>query len=249
MSQRTKRLGIALALASMTMAVTPSFAATLGGVKAQSLTALSQTANAPSPTIVAWENFDGVNATGIAGTVTDGGAKKWIAPRCTWTLNSNRAQTTNADCTLIIDAGVVADSAEVTLVRNASTVWDSGLLLRSNAAATVFLTAEYTSVSNGSLELWRYNGTWTALGRITGLYPSGVKTAPASVVVRVEAPTPTAPATVTTIRCLLDGAVKLSVALSAADQASFSTTTQTYAGPYAYFDATTGFDNFHVETP
>ena len=124
-----------------------------------------------------------------------------------------------------------------------------GLALRSNAGATVFLAVEYTSTANGSLELWKFNGAWTNLAKTTGLYPGGVTTAPAALTLRAEASTPIAPATATTVRCYLGGTLRLTFTLTAADQGTFSAAAQTYVGPYTYSDATSTFDNFHVDTP
>ena len=57
------------------------------------------------------------------------------------------------------------------------------------------------------------------------------------------------PATATTVRCYLGGTLRLTFTLTAADQGTFSAAAQTYVGPYTYSDATSTFDNFHVDTP
>ncbi len=242
-------LAIGMACAVESFAVTSASAATLGGISTRILTSVAVNATSGAPTVTVWENFDAINATNIVGTKTDGGAKTWSAPRCSWTVTSNRAVSTRADCPLLVDSGNTSSIAEVALARNGSTAWDAGIVLRSNATATTLLAVEYTSASNGSVELWKYNGSWVSLGRTTGLYPSGVATAPASVTLRVEALAPVAPATTTTVRARLDGTQRLSFTLSAADHAIFAAATQSFVGPYTYFDATTTFDNFHLDIP
>ena len=224
-------------------------AASVGGVAATSLLASTQAAAPKPPVVVAWENFDGADGTKIASTSTDGGKKVWAAPRCTWTIASNGARSSSGDCALVINIGVVDASIEVTVARNASSAWDAGIVFGSNAAASQFLTVEYTSAANGTIELWKYNGRWTMLASTTNLYPGGVATTPDSIVLRVESPSPVAPATTSVIRVLIDATPRLSATLSAADQASYKGASQTNAGAYAYFDPTTTFDNFHVDTP
>lgn len=230
-------------------AAAPASAATLGGIGTRILTSVAVNATSGAPTVVVWENFNAANATNIVGTKTDGGAKTWSAPRCSWTVASNRAVSTRADCPLLVDSGNTSSIADINVARNGSTAWDAGIVLRSNAAATTFLAGEYTSASNGSVELWKYDGSWVSLSRTTGLYPSGVATAPASVTLRVEALAPVAPATTTTIRASLDGTPRLSFTLTPSDHTLFAGAAQSFVGPYTYFDATTTFDNFHLDIP
>lgn len=223
--------------------------AALGTLSATTLMARTVPGAPVLPTLIAWEDFDGANGAAVAGTTTDAGAKTWTAPRCTWSLASNKAKSTSGDCPLLVNAAVVNLSAEVKLFRNGSTTWDAGIIFDANSAATKFLSVEYTAGSNGSIELWKYSGSWVSLGSITNLYPGGVSTAPASITLRLTAAAPVSPATTGEIRVTVDGVQRLAVTLSAADQTTFKAAAQTFVGPYTYSDATSSFDSFLAETP
>lgn len=239
-------LGIATAAAGGSLA--GASAASLGGLTTTNLLATAIAATTNAPTVVAWENFNGSAGANLAGTVTDGGAKTWSAPRCTWTIQANRARSTSGDCPLVINSGIFNSSSEVTIVRSGTT-WDAGLIMNSNTAATQFLTLEYTSTSNGSLELWKFNGAWTQLGGVTNLYPGGVGTAPASVTLRLASPAPVSPATTSVLTASLNGTALLTATLSAADQTLYKNGTHTSAGLYTFNDSASRFDDFHLETP
>lgn len=239
-------LGVASAAAGGTVA--GASAASLGGLTSSNLFASTLVAAANAPTVAAWENFNGTNGVNIAGTTTDGGAKVWSAPRCTWTVQSNRARSMSGDCPLIINSGLVNSSSEVTIVRSGTT-WDTGIIMNSNTAATQFLTLEYTSASNGSLELWRFNGGWTQLGGVTNLHPGGVGTAPASVVLRLASPGPVSPATTSVLTASLNGTPRFNVTLSAANQTTFKNATHMSVGVYTFNDPVSTLDDFHVDTP
>lgn len=225
--------------------------AALGNVSATSLMARTVVGAPVLPSLIAWEDFDGTNGAALAGTTTDVGAKSWTAPRCTWSLASNKAKSTSGDCPLLINAATVNLSTEVKLFRNGATAWDAGVVFDANSAATKFLTVEYTSASNGSIEIWKYTGSWVSLGSTTNLYPSGVATAPASITLRVVAAAPVSPATVGEIRVSVsvDGVQRLAVTLSAADQTTFKAAAQSFAGPYTYNDSSSSFDSFLAEAP
>ena len=228
---------------------TVGHSAALGTLSATTLMARTVPGAPVLPLLIAWENFDGANGATVAGTTTDAGAKTWTAPRCTWSLASNKAKSTAGDCPLLINSGVVNLSAEVKLFRNGSTAWDAGVIVDANSSASKFLTVEYTSASNGSIEVWKYKGSWVSLGSTTNLYPGGVSTAPASIALRVVATAPVSPATTGDIRVSVDGVQRLAVTLSAADQTTFKAAAQTFVGPYTYNDATSSFDSFLAETP
>jgi len=250
---RTRFLRLAAALATIAVvgasAVSGASAASLGGLTTRALTAATMASVTGAPVVLAWENFNAANGTNINGTVTDGGGDTWVVPRCTWRVQSNQADSTVGDCPLISDPGVFNYSAEVTVSRNGSTTWDAGLIVNSNLAATQFLTAEYTAASNGSLELWAFNGGWTNIGLVTNLYPGGVGTAPASIVLRFEVPAPVFPATTSVLRGYINGNPVVSATLTGPEQTVFKNATHRHAGVFTYFDGTSTFDNYHVETP
>ena len=96
--------------------------AALGNVSATSLMARTVVGAPVLPSLIAWEDFDGTNGAAVAGTTTDVGAKSWTAPRCTWSLASNKAKSTSGDCPLLINAATVNLSTEVKLFRNGKPV-------------------------------------------------------------------------------------------------------------------------------
>lgn len=224
-------------------------ASSLGGLAPNKLGAFTYGAATGAPVVSAWENFNGANGTNVNGTTTDGGGLTWSAPRCTWTLTGNQARSTASDCPLVVNPALVNSSVEATISRNGSTAWDAGIIFQSNAAATRFLSAEYTAGSNGSLEIWSFNGGWALLGSVTNLYPGGVATAPASIVLRVESPAPVSPATTSTLRFFINGTQVTTVTLSAANQGLYKIAGQTRSGVYTYYDSSSTFDNVHVDQP
>ena len=137
----------------------------------------------------------------------------------------------------VVNPALVNSSVEATISRNGSTAWDAGIIFQSNAAATRFLSAEYTAGSNGSLEIWSFNGGWALLGSVTNLYPGGVATAPVS------------PATTSTLRFFINGTQVTTVTLSAANQGLYKIGGQTRSGVYTYYDSSSTFDNVHVDQP
>lgn len=223
----------------------PAAAAGAGGVTASALSAFNFAASTGAPTVVAWENFNGVNGTNLNGSVTDGGAKTWaVNPGGgSWTIQSNAARSTTANSSLVIDAGSANGSAVATIVRNGATTFDLGLTINRNAAGTQFLTVEWTNASNGSLQLWSFNGGWTALASVTNLYPGGIATAPASIVLTLTS------SSANVLTGFINGVSVVSHTLSAANITTFKNATHQLVGPYQWSSNGIGWDNFHLDSP
>ena len=243
-STHRSRAAWALLLAAFAIGgVTAASAASLGGVTTAALTATTMTATSVAPTVVAWENFNSTTGTNINGTTTDGGSKTWTAIKGTWKIAGNRAQaTTTTDALLAVNLGLANGAIEATVYHGSATSWDAGFAVNANATGTQFLTTEWTSNGSGSLELWSFNaGTWTQLAQATNLYPGGLATAPASIVLRLSA-------VGANLTASINGVPTVSATLSAANQTIYKNATHTYFGLYVYFDQLSTFDDAHVDT-
>lgn len=220
-------------------------AASAGGVTAAALAAFNFASSAGVPTVVAWENFNGVDGTNLNGTTTDGGAKTWAVNPTggTWTIQSNAARSTSANTSLVIDGGSANGSGVVTLVRNGATTFDMGLTINRDAAGTQFLTAEWTNASNGSLQLWSFNSSWTALASVTNLYPGGIATAPASITLTLTS------SSANVLTAFINGVSVVNATLSAANITTFKNATHQLVGPYQWTSNGLGWDNFHFDNP
>ncbi len=223
----------------------PAGAAGAGGVSGASLSAFNFAATTDAPAVVAWENFNGVDGTSLNGTVTDGGAKTWAVNPTggAWTIQSNAARSTSANTSLVIDGGSANGSGVATLVRNGATTFDMGLTINRNAAGTQFLTAEWTNASNGSLQLWSFNSSWTALASVTNLYPGGIATAPASITLALTS------SSANVLTAFINGVSVVSTTLSATNITTFKNATHQLVGPYQWTSNGLGWDNFHFDNP
>ena len=223
----------------------PAGAASAGGVTGAVLTAFNFASSAGVPSVVAWENFNGVDGTNLNATTTDGGAKTWAVNPAggSWTLLTNAARSTSANSSLVIDGGSANGSGVVTLNRNGAAVFDAGLTINRNAAGTQFITAEWTSNSSGSMGLWSFNGGWTSLGSVTNLYPGGIGTAPASITLTLTS------SSANVITAFINGVSAVSVTLSAANITTFKNATHQLVGPYQWTSNGIGWDNFHFDNP
>ena len=227
------------------MPCNPAAAATAGGVSGAVLTGFNFAASTGAPAVVAWENFNGADGTNINGTTTDDGAKTWAVNPTggSWTILTNAARSTSANTSLVIDGGSANGSAVVTLNRNGATTFDAGLTINRNAAGTQFLTAEWTSNSSGSVELWSFNGGWTNLASVTNLYPGGIGTAPASITLTLTS------SSANVVTAFINGTSVVSTTLSAANITTFKNATHQLAGPYQWTSNGIGWDNFHFDNP
>jgi hypothetical protein len=235
----------AVAVASAALASTSgASAATLGGITSGALSGYSVAQASGAPTVLVWDNFDGPNGQVLAGTGTNNSVPlTWTATGCAWTVSSNQAANAGTNsCALRVNATPAFNrSSGTTLTRN-GTAWDCGVILNSNAAMTQFISAEWTSNSNGSLEIWAYNGGWTNLVALTNMYASPAA-APASIDLRMTSQAGGV------LRAYIDGVEVLTTTLSAANQTTFYNTSHTYFGIFGYFDATSRFNDFHLDTP
>lgn|GEM_PF-6277652 len=227
----------------LAVALISAAAASLGGLTSAALDAWSSAAATGAPSVVAWENFDGTNGTNLNGTTTDGGSRTWSRVGGTWTISSNRAVSTSADSYLHLNASSASRAVEVTVHRNGATSFDGGPIVDGNSGASDLLSADWTSNSNGSIELWKkVGGGWTLLSAVTGLYPGGIATAPSSVTVRIDA------VSTSVVTVSLDGVVRITYTLTAGEQTTFKNGTHTYAGIISYNTNQLTFDNFHVDS-
>lgn len=236
---RTHGLKAGVVAAVIACGMAGAAAATLGGVTASGLSAFVFASSTGAPTVLVWENFDGTNGMNMVGSVTDGGAKTWVALGGTWTITANRTITTSAVSGLVVNLAQSDARVEATVYRGGST-WDVGLTANANAGFTQFLTAEWTSNTNGSLELWKYNGSWTSLASVTGLYPGGVGTAPAAITLRLSA-------VGANLTAYVNGASVVTATLAAADVTTYKNISHPYVGLVAYMDAASTIDNMHVD--
>jgi len=232
--------GAALAVGGLGVAS----ATTLGGLTTARLTAATVAGTTGAPAVLAWENFTGTNGTNLGGTTTDGGAKTWAVNVSggTWQINANRARSTTANSSLVINGGTWNATVVATVARNGATTFDAGFTLDRNASGAQFLACEWTSASNGSMELWKYDGAWTLLASATNLYPGGIATAPASVNLSCG----TAAATVS---ASINGTVVTSATLTAAEQTTFKNSTHQLFGPYQYTSNGITWDDLHLDSP
>lgn len=219
-------------------------AASLGGLTTARLTANTVAGTSGAPAVLAWENFNGTTGANIGGTTTDGGAKTWAVNVSggVWQINANRARSTTADTSLVLNAGGWNATNVATVARNGATAFDAGFTTNRNAAGTQFLTCEWTSSSNGSMELWRYNSGWTLLTSVTNLYPGGIATAPASITFGCGT-------TATTLTATINGTAVASTTLSAGDQTTFKNSTHQLFGLYQYTSTGIRWDDFHLDSP
>jgi hypothetical protein len=247
-----KRAGHRIALIALAVGTTVVFGASaadakpLGGITSATISASTQSAATGAPTVLAYENFTGANGTNLNGATTDGGGKTWsVNPTGgAWTIQGNAARSTTANTSLVIDAGSPSDTVVVTLFRNGATTFDAGLTINRNAAGTQFLTAEWTSTANGSLELWKFTGgAWTEYTAVTNLYPGGIGTAPASIVLSLSSTTGGV------LSASINGVPVVSTTLSAGDQTTFKNATHQLAGPYQWTSNGITFDDFHLDNP
>ena len=192
----------------------------------------------PLPSIT--DEFTGSNGSNLDNTSTDTGAKIWNALAGTWKIQGNQAiSNAKPDSALVIPAGSSNGSVEATIYRNGSTSFDAYVLINANSNANDTLTFSWTSALNGSLELWKKTGgSWVKLQSVTGLYPGGMGTAPASAVVRLESPS------TGVLKMYLDGVLKMTYTLTAGETTTFKNGTHTYSGIGSDNNATVTFDAY-----
>ena len=162
----------------------------------------------------------------------------------TWTVQGNQARgssTTNGS--IVFGSTSSANgSIEATIARNGNTGWDTYVIVNANAAASDLLLANWWSNANGRIDLWKeVAGTFTLITSVSGLYPGGVGTAPASAVVRLESPS------TSVVKVYLDGVLKITYTLSGSEQTTYKNSTHRYAGFGANNDGVSTFDNLHLD--
>ena len=230
---------VAIGLVLLVLSPAVVTAAALGGVTSEQTSAWASASSTGAPAVLVWENFDAPDASAIAGTTTDGGGRTWTLLAGSWSVTSNKARAGSAENNLVVDSGVTNATIEVDLER-VGTSFDAGITINSNSTGSAFFDVEWVSGSNGSLDLWRFDGAWQLMASVTNLYPGGVATAPTEITLRVETDA-------TTIRTYIDGVLQLSHTLSPADQVTFKSAGHDHFGLFTYGDTTSRFDDFHID--
>jgi hypothetical protein len=243
-----QRLVVVSGVIALTLAVGTSAASARGlGPLTGQLSAFKMATSTGAPTVVAWENFTGANNATLSGTVTDGGGKTWSVNPAggNWRIQTNMARPPNANSALLIDGGGPNRTAVATVLRNGSTNFDVGLTINRNAAGTQFLTAEWSSAANGTLMLQKYNGAFTTLAQVTNLYPGGIATAPASIVLSLSSTSGNV------LTASINGIPVVSTTLTAGDVTIYKNATHQLVGLYkgTTGNATPRWDDFHVDNP
>ncbi len=232
---------VAFVAAAALSGLSTASAASLGGVAAPDIAAFDQASTVNAPTVLAWENFDGANGTAINNTNPDWGPGVWRSLGGTWTVQGNQASVTSAPLGSInIHVTGVSDAAvEATLHRNGSNTFDAGLLFNDNDYSVLLV--RWRNNNNGSIELYKWNNGYTRLARVRNLY-NGATPTPASITLRVR--------TVgSLVEVFIDGGLVLTHTLNAGDTTTFKNAAHDGWGLWAERDATTTFDDFHVDTP
>lgn len=232
-----------IAIVASVAAFSAASATTLGGVTAKSLTAMVVSGTSGAPIVKAWDAFNGTNGSNLNGTSTDDGGKVWAVNPTggSWTISANQAKSTSSNSSLVIDPGVWNYTAYATVSRGGTT-FDGGFTFNRNSAGTQFITCEFTSATNGSLEIWKYDGGWTNWSTAINLYPSGFATAPASADIGCGT-------TATTAFAKFNGVVVASYTLTAAERATFFRAANQLGGPYQWTVNAMTWDNFHLDVP
>ena len=224
--------------------VTRASAASLGGLGSATLTGLTLPAATGAPVVVAWANFSGADGTDLDATTTNGGSKTWsVSPSGTWTISSNQAGSTANSTSLVIDGGSPSRTVAGTLFRNGATTFSAGFTVNRNASGSEFLSAEWSSNANGSVELRAYDSGRTLLASATNLYPGGVATAPASINLAVRS------TSAGVITASINGTPVVSVSLTASQRTTYINSTHQHFGPFQYTSNGVRWDDFHLDNP
>lgn len=219
-------------------------AAGLGGLTAANLTAGTVAAPAGAPTVLAWENFTATSGTNIVGTTTDGGAATWTSNPSGgfWQVNADQARSSTSDSSLVIDPGTFNVTTVATIARNGATSFDAGLTIGRNSSGSQFLSCEWSSAKNGSMEIWKYDSGWTLLASVTKLSPKRAGGPPESIQLACST-------TATDISASIDGTVVVTAALTSSEQIMFKNTAHQLTGPYQYLSSGLTWDDLHVDLP
>lgn len=220
-------------------AVPPAWAASLGGLTSAAFVGYTFTFSTGAPTVIAYDSFDGPNGTDLDGLTIESGGAAWLAAGGAWAIQGDQARSTSAvSSVLLVDSGTADASVEATVSPNGNTQWDAYVIANSDAAFTAGLLANWWYAGDGTLSLYEgVGGVFTPLATVSGLYPGG---APGSAVIRLES-------SPSTVRVYLDDTLMITHALDGSEQALLKNAGQHHVGIGADLDATSTFDNFHVD--
>ncbi len=230
-----RMLGIVIAAALTATVTTGSVAgaAPLGPQTSRTLGAWIIPGGTGAPNVLTWSSFTGPNNTNLAGKALNGGGT-WIAQFGTWKLSSkNTANSSNTALSNLTTAvGTVSAAVESTTLDFGGNP-RAGLVALSNG--TSFLYAVYTKTAGGTVQLYKYvSGVSTLLASTTGV---GL---PIVAPMRLDA-------TTNTIRVWWDGTARLSYTLTASEVTLLKSAGHDRFGIIADGDASTNFDDFHVD--
>lgn len=230
-------LGVGLAVAVL---AADASAGTLGGVTAPGLAGFALSSATGAPTVVAHENFTGSNGAALLNTSTDGGGFTWTAGLGAWSVQGNQARSTSVGSGYLLFNGSSSNgSVEATINRNGNSTWDTYVIFNSDSTFSNTLLANWWNNASGSIDLYKgVSGSYIKLAGVTGLYPT---TIPASAVVRLESPSNSI------IKVYLDGVLKVTYTLTAGEQTTYKNSSHKYVGIGSNADASSTFDNFHVD--
>lgn len=188
----------------------PGAASTLGTLTSTHLNGFTGAGTSGSPTVYASDNFTGVSGSNLDGRSLVVGGQKWVVGAGTWTLNANQVEINGVPLgRAVAPAGRADVRLVVTLADAGQGGRTSGVVFRSDATATTFLSAYTQSGSGGRLMLAKRVGTTsTVLASFAGLN----FTNPATFVVECNG---------AQIKVVYNGVLYINHTLAAADQLVF----------------------------
>ena len=186
------------------------------------------------PTVYAWANFTGANNASLA-TIPLNSGQTWTLHRGAWMITTNRARVSPAITSAVASAGVSQVDAAVQATLTMSTTRRVGLSF--NDDGTERLVAVHSNPNGGQLQLYK---TTTAGGTVLLSTATGTGAA-ASATLRVEA-------FGATVRVLLNGTLRITYTLTAAEQAVLKDAGNSRFGLFTDSDSTSRLDDFRVES-
>jgi hypothetical protein len=223
-----------LLLAAVLVTVGLSSASSIGTVASNRLDGFTGAGPSGSPTVYASDHFTGTTGTNINGrALVIGGT--WTVAAGTWVLNTNQAEINGVPLGRAVTSTGRADARLVATVADSGQGGrTSGVVFRSDATGSTFLSAYSQNGSGGRIYLAKRSGsTSTTLVTFTGV----TFTNPASFVVEVSG---------ANVKVSYNGTLYINHTLSPADQTTFGG-----LGGYGLLNdnaALVRFDDFRVES-
>lgn len=233
MNARLSRVVATIVMAVLLGASMPASAALLA-LSTGGVAAFVQPAGPGTPTVARWTPFTAANGSNLNGAALNPSGT-WTIGSGTWTVDTNRAATSATANARIRTTAPSQYAAVETRLTFPGANRRAGVLLNGSGANYLAVEWRNPTATTGQIRIRRFAPTASTLASVTvGL--------PAAATLRVETFT-------NSINVYADGTLVLSHTLSAANVAIFKTASSTLFGLYASADATTRFDDFHVDTP